>query len=108
MTTPKEPSRLASCRCYVGGLPSDMQFELRWGAHALDCPVYRPSRDPVDNAKDAEVRAALLKDKKGEVTKQVGNAVEVNVAYHLCRALIEGRTTGPQRVLDIADTEVPA
>lgn len=50
---------LALCRCYVRSLPEQYQFELRWGAHALDCPAYRPSADPVDNAKDAEVRRAF-------------------------------------------------
>lgn len=47
------------CRCYVQLLPRHHQFQLRWGAHALDCPAYRPSLDPVDDEKDTEVRRVL-------------------------------------------------
>lgn len=50
---------LDGCRCYVKKLPREFQFQLRWGAHALDCPIYRPSMDPVDNQQDIDARAVL-------------------------------------------------
>lgn len=58
-------TRLDVCRCYVRDLPREHQLQLRWGAHALDCPTYCPSQDPVDNAKDNEVRRVLTERKTG-------------------------------------------
>lgn len=52
------PSWYARCRCYARFLTPDVQFYLRYGSHALDCPLYRPSGDPVDRAADEEFRAA--------------------------------------------------
>lgn len=47
------------CRCYVRDLPPEESFAIRDGAHAVDCPVYRPSGDPVDRVKDAHIRETL-------------------------------------------------
>ncbi len=44
------------CTCYVRLLHQRIRFTLRWGAHALDCPSYRESGDPVDRARDEEMR----------------------------------------------------
>jgi len=44
------------CRCYVAALDYLTRFGLRRGAHAQDCPIYRPSRDPVDAAQDQKTR----------------------------------------------------
>ena len=48
------------CRCYVYELDKLTQFGLRRGAHALECPVYRPSLDPVDAANDQETRTHYI------------------------------------------------
>ena len=45
------------CTCYVADLDAETQFGLRWGAHGLECPRYRRSLDPVDDANDQEFRA---------------------------------------------------
>ena len=45
------------CQCYVKNLPPEVRFGLHYGTHALDCPVYRVSRDPVDVQHDSDVRA---------------------------------------------------
>jgi hypothetical protein len=45
-----------TCTCYVLGLSAEAQFSLHYGAHALDCPTYRPSRDPVDRCNDDRYR----------------------------------------------------
>ena len=45
-----------TCDCYVRTLPAPTQMELRYGAHALACPVYRRSLDPLDRAYDEEYR----------------------------------------------------
>ena len=45
------------CNCYVSNLDLEVQFSLRYGAHALSCPVYRASSDPVDNAEDCLYRS---------------------------------------------------
>ena len=45
------------CTCYVADLDAEAQFGLRWGAHGLECPRYRRSLDPVDDANDQEFRA---------------------------------------------------
>jgi hypothetical protein len=50
------PQWLPSCRCYAAALDKETQFGLHRGAHALDCPMYRPSLDPVDAAQDQEAR----------------------------------------------------
>jgi len=48
-----------TCDCYVGQLPPFEQWELRYGAHTPECPVYRRSLDPVDDAKDKAIRDHL-------------------------------------------------
>ena len=45
------------CTCYVAELDAETQFGLRWGAHGLECPRYRRSLDPVDDANDQDYRA---------------------------------------------------
>jgi hypothetical protein len=45
------------CNCYVNTLSEHDQFVLRWGAHALSCPIYRKSKDPIDQMKDKVIRA---------------------------------------------------
>ena len=44
------------CDCWVKDRPAEHQFEIRRGAHGLDCPFYRQSLDPVDAQYDAEMR----------------------------------------------------
>lgn len=51
-----------TCNCYVRQLATARQFSLRYGAHSLDCPAYRESRDPSDRANDEATRAALSFD----------------------------------------------
>ena len=46
------------CSCWVSYEPEEVRFSIRYGAHHLDCPVYRPSGDPLDNLRDAELRNA--------------------------------------------------
>lgn len=43
---------LVNCVCWVSFQPLDVQFCVRWGAHSVYCPIYRPSGDPVDRATD--------------------------------------------------------
>ena len=45
------------CTCYVGSLSDEARFSIHYGAHALDCPVYRPSLDPVDAMHDQDLRS---------------------------------------------------
>jgi len=52
-------AKTIACNCYVAALPDIDRFTLRYGAHGLDCPVYRESGDPVDRLKDEETRARL-------------------------------------------------
>ena len=52
----KEYQRM-NCDCYVAKLPEHDRFMLRYGAHGLDCPVYRVSSDPVDRISDKIARA---------------------------------------------------
>ena len=52
-------TEMANCQCYVKTLEPGQQFSLRYGAHALDCPVYRVSRDPLDRRRDQEARDSL-------------------------------------------------
>jgi hypothetical protein len=40
------------CKCYVRFLNEHARFMTRYGAHSLSCPVYRESRDPVDQIND--------------------------------------------------------
>ncbi len=49
-----------SCACYVRRLRPEVRFGLHDGAHALDCPTYSPSLDPVDRANDDDFRAAAM------------------------------------------------
>ena len=44
------------CNCYVKGLPEYDRFVIRYGAHSLDCPVYRESGDILDRQRDIEIR----------------------------------------------------
>jgi hypothetical protein len=44
------------CNCPVAHLPECTRWSLHYGAHALDCPVYSPSLDPVDAMHDARLR----------------------------------------------------
>ena len=55
-----------NCACYVKALEPVVRFGLHYGAHALDCPTYRVSRDPVDAAKDIEDREHLTGQCGGE------------------------------------------
>ncbi len=48
------------CKCYVAQLPPQVRFGLRWGAHEVDCLVYRESRDPVDQEQDKVLRWGYL------------------------------------------------
>ena len=52
---------MTKCRCYVLTLDALTRFGLRRGAHALDCPEYRESPDPVDTAQDQETRTHYTK-----------------------------------------------
>ena len=45
-----------NCNCYVSKLSDYKQFVIRYGAHDPNCPVYRPSRDPIDQLKDGYTR----------------------------------------------------
>ena len=44
------------CTCYVAHLSEFRRFVIRYGAHAQDCPVYKVSRDPVDQVQDDYTR----------------------------------------------------
>jgi len=44
------------CKCYVRTLSQYQQFIIRYGAHNTDCPVYRTSKDPVDQLRDDSIR----------------------------------------------------
>ena len=46
----------ADCRCYIKRMADEVVFTAHWGAHSLECPLYRVSRDPVDNLHDVEFR----------------------------------------------------
>ena len=50
---------LERCECYVRELAPSEAFELRLGAHALDCPAYRTSLDTFDREADAMYRERL-------------------------------------------------
>ena len=44
------------CNCYVRELSEYDKFVTRYGAHSLDCPVYRESGDIVDRKYDENFR----------------------------------------------------
>ena len=46
------PTATSDCTCWVRTLPPEEAFAVRYGAHSVACPVYRPSADPVDRAND--------------------------------------------------------
>jgi len=48
----RRPSFPAACTCWVRTLPPEEAFAIRYSAHSVTCPVYRPSADPVDRAQD--------------------------------------------------------
>ena len=48
------------CNCYVRYLDDEARFCLHYGAHETNCPVYRPSLDPVDRAHDEDFRADTI------------------------------------------------
>ena len=48
---------LEQCTCWVRSASREVQYTVRWGAHNLECPLYRESMDPVDKANDEELRA---------------------------------------------------
>lgn len=54
-------ARSSACDCYVSRLTLAQAFGIRYGAHAANCPVYRPSGDPVDHANDRQRRAAAIR-----------------------------------------------
>ena len=49
----------STCTCPARRLPAEVQFGMRFGAHALTCPAYRRSRDPLDADHDAQTRHGL-------------------------------------------------
>jgi hypothetical protein len=44
------------CLCWVRHQTVEARFGIRYGAHATNCPLYRPSLDPVDRLHDSELR----------------------------------------------------
>ena len=44
------------CSCWVKDRPDEERFSLRYGAHNPGCPMFRPSCDPLDNLRDAQLR----------------------------------------------------
>ncbi len=44
------------CNCWVAAKSEEERFGIRYGAHALKCPTFRQSLDPVDAANDQELR----------------------------------------------------
>ena len=49
------------CNCYVQHLGEEIRFSLHFGAHGIDCNVYRESLDPIDRLNDEEARLELSK-----------------------------------------------
>lgn len=78
---------LSNCTCYVRRLNAQQQWELRYGAHAVECPVYRPSRDPVDEANDIEARAFFRTREQVRAGALAEGATEL-------RALVIGHNAG--------------
>ena len=52
----QEAFAAVECSCWVKDQPDEERYSIRYGAHHLDCPVYRPSGDPLDNLRDAQLR----------------------------------------------------
>lgn len=52
--TPQRGDR--GCDCWVSGHPAETTYSIRRGAHNPECPVFRPSLDPVDAYHDAGLR----------------------------------------------------
>ena len=48
--------RIMKCNCYVQHLDEGQRYVMRYGAHTLDCPVYRKSGDLLDNRRDENIR----------------------------------------------------
>ena len=48
------------CKCYVASLDTVTRYPLRLGAHERQCPIYRPSRDQLDQTEDVMNRQHLL------------------------------------------------
>ena len=44
------------CNCWVATKSEEERFGIRYGAHALECPAFQQSLDPVDAANDQELR----------------------------------------------------
>ena len=53
----QEPIGAVECSCWVKDRPDEERFSLRYGAHNPGCPVFRPSYDPLDNLRDAQLRS---------------------------------------------------
>jgi hypothetical protein len=45
-----------TCDCWVASASTETRFALRYGAHSMWCPLFRPSLDPVDRRADAGIR----------------------------------------------------
>jgi hypothetical protein len=56
----------AECNCYVQHLTEEERFTLRYGAHEIECLVYRESLDPVDKLKDEDARNYFLLGRRPE------------------------------------------
>jgi hypothetical protein len=46
----------SGCSCWVSRYPVEETYSIRNGAHNPECPVFRPSVDPVDALHDAQIR----------------------------------------------------
>lgn len=44
------------CNCWVRRMSAEDQFGIRYGAHNPECPVFKPTLDPVKAVADAELR----------------------------------------------------
>ena len=53
MTT---PAPFDQCICWVSRADDETRYTARRGAHNYFCPVYGPSRDPVDALKDMDLK----------------------------------------------------
>ncbi len=47
---------ITRCTCWVADQSPEARFGIRYGAHSMDCPLWRESLDPVDQANDEELR----------------------------------------------------
>ena len=50
------------CICWVSKADEETRYTAHRGAHEFECPVYAPSRDPVDAAHDKDLKAWGLKE----------------------------------------------